>query len=113
MTTFLQFLKFIEVDLCDVDHVVIIAFMEFLAENSLKHSSIANYVCSLKAAFKFFGLNDQVLQHHFVSLALRNMARNIPVPLKANGSIQHSHTSRLTRKDNRGSGSGGRDSNGG
>ena len=91
MKTFMLFCQMIDVPFLQVTPVVVISFIEYLVYNKLSHASIANYVSSLKTCFKNFNLSYHVFDHHWVSLALRRVSINVPVPLRAKGlfSIHH------------------------
>ena len=90
-TTFLQFCELISQQINDISPCTIIAFIEFLVKNDLKHTSICNYLSSLKTVFKMYQLPIHVLHHEWVHLTLRSIALNVPGPLKVKGlfSIDH------------------------
>ena len=84
-TTFVQFCTWLEEPLENVTECVVIAFIEYLVQNSLKHSSIVNYISSLKTNFKMYGLSTAPFDHEWVRLALRSIAINVPVPYRVKG----------------------------
>ena len=84
-TLFLQFLQFINVDILEITHSSILAFIEFLCFNNLSHASIQSYLSSLRSQFKLLSLSLAPLSHHSVTLALRSIALHVPVPKKVKG----------------------------
>ena len=86
-TLFLQFLQFSRIDIYQVSHSVILAFIEFLQYNNLSHSSIQAYLSSIKKQFKLLSLPLCPFDHHSVALTLRSIALNIPAVLKKTKSI--------------------------
>ena len=78
-TTYLQFLQYTGLALEDVDHVTIIAFIELLLSNGLKHLTIVNYLSSIKNKYRLYGLCTTCLDHEWVSRVLRSIEINVPV----------------------------------
>ena len=97
LTTFLQFCEFTSQAIEDITPCTIIAFIEFLVQNGLSHSSISNYLSSLKTCFKLYSLPCQILQHEWVRLTMTmtSIALNVPVPLKIKGIFDISHMCQL------------------
>ena len=81
-TLCLQFLQFIHVDIFEVTHASILAFIEFLCFNNISHASIQAYLSSLRSQFKLLSLPLTPLTHHSVTLALRSIALHVPVVKK-------------------------------
>ena len=51
---YMMFCEFMQLDSISPTLITILTFIEFLAHNGLKHSSIVNYISAVKAQFKFF-----------------------------------------------------------
>ena len=85
LTTLLQFLQFINVDVLHITNCTILAFIELLQYNGLTASSIEDYISSLRSQFKALNMPLSPLTHHSVHLALRSIALNVPTPRKVKG----------------------------
>ena len=83
--TFLQFLEFVDISLEDIDHITVIAFIELLVHNGIKHNSVLNYLSSIKAKFRLFNFSLAPLEHEWVALCLRSISLNVPVAKKLKG----------------------------
>ena len=72
-TTFLQFLEFHKIDLSQVDHLAVVAFIEFLVAENLKSGTIAGYIASIRSMFRLFNMSLEPLNHHWISLLLKSV----------------------------------------
>ena len=80
---FPQFLQFIGIDIKELSHVSVLAFLEFLQVNGLSHASIEAYMSSLRSQFRVLYLSIAPFSHHTVTLTLRSLALNVPMARKA------------------------------
>ena len=63
-TTFIQFLELINQSMEDIGHITVIAFIELLTANGVRHySSIINYLSSIKARCRLYRLAVGVFTH--------------------------------------------------
>ena len=78
---FCGFLVATGLHLSQVSHVILLAFMEFLLQNAITLSNIANYMAGLRASFILYNLNtapfqNQQLQYFHKAAKLHN--QNVP-----------------------------------
>ena len=72
---FLAYCCFIQIQLCQLTPVVLLSFLEFLTENGISHSAIANYISAVKASLSMYGIStlpfyDERIKYFQKSLAL-------------------------------------------
>ena len=75
---YLTFCEFMQLDAVAPALITILTFVEFLAYNGLKYTSILNYISALKSQFKWFDLSLQVFEHPKFKLMLKALERSIP-----------------------------------
>ena len=85
LTTFLQFLQFINLEVPNISHCTILAFIELLQYNGLSVGSIEAYISSLRSQFRLLNLPTHPLTHHSVHLAIRSISLNVPSIRKVKG----------------------------
>ena len=91
---FLAYCCFIQVQLCQLTPVVLLSFLEFLTENGISHSAIANYISAVKASLSMYNVStlpfyDQRIAYFQKSLVLHkpfpaNIKKIINIPLLTN-----------------------------
>ena len=72
---FLAFWCFINIQLSHLSPLILLSYLEFLVENNVSHSSIANHMSAIKASCAIYDLNthifqDSRLKYYFKALAL-------------------------------------------
>ena len=56
-----------------------------LVHNKLAHASIVNYISGLRSMFRLCQIDTHCLDHQWVSMVLKSIARNVPIPRKVKG----------------------------
>ena len=74
---FLSCLFFLEYEIRDVGVTIVCMFIEYLALNYLKTSSIKNYVAGIATHFKWLSLDVKVFTHYKVSLMLKAIEKSV------------------------------------
>ena len=56
--------------------MVVLPFLEFLHENQVLPSAVANYISAIKTSLALYGLSIQLFQHQRVAYFQRSLALN-------------------------------------
>ena len=72
-------------DVLNISHCTILAFIELLQYNGLSASSIEGYISSPRSQFKALNITTAPLSHHSVHLAIRSIELNVPTTRKVKG----------------------------
>ena len=73
--TFLSFIVFMDLPRCITPHTIL-AFLEYLHQNSLSPKVIRNYVASIKTMSLQFKIDHSALSHYTISRYLRSLSIN-------------------------------------
>ena len=92
---FISFCICVNVNLSAISASVILAFLEFLVQNQISHSSIPNYVSSVRSMMSFYGLNNSAFDHFQVKMFLRSTKINRPLLLSTTAIINIPLLSRI------------------
>ena len=76
---FLGFLVAAGLSYTKVSHHILLMFMEFLAQNGLSQSNIANYMAGIRAQFIIHNLETSPFQHDQIHLFHRSLKINRPL----------------------------------
>ena len=79
---FLTFCEFIHITVHPVSLEVLLFFVEFLAFNDLKPSSIMNYVTAVKSQYKWFHIEVQIFDHPKFKLFMKAVNTSIRAKTK-------------------------------
>ena len=66
---------------------VLLAFMQFLFDNSISKTTIANYISAIKKSFVMYGLKQEVFTNKKIALLLKSFSINKPFQVKIKGII--------------------------
>ena len=90
---FLGFLVAAGFQLGQVNHFVLLAFMEYLVLNQISPANISNYLAGIRAQFILFNLDTTYFQHQQIQYFLRSLKINRPLQSKIH---KHIHIQLLT-----------------
>ena len=79
---FLDFLVAAGFQLGQVNHIVLLAFMEYLVLNQISPANISNYLAAIRAQCIVFNLNTACFQHQQIQYFLKSLKINRPLPPK-------------------------------
>ena len=103
---FLGFLVAAGFHLGQVNHIVLLAFMEYLVLNGITSANISNYLAGIRAQFIVFNLDTVAFQHQQIQYFLKSLKINRPLQPKLHkhidiqlltsiiqvaGTLQHPH----------------------
>ena len=69
-------------NLVRVNHIVLLAFMEYLVLNQISPANISNYLAGIRAQFIVFNLDTTYFQHQQIQYFLRSLKINRPLQPK-------------------------------
>ena len=75
---FVAYCCFIKMQLRDITAVVALSFLEFLTENAVSHTSIANYISAIKATLSLHGLPTVAFLDPRIAYFQRSLTLNKP-----------------------------------
>ena len=73
---FQAFLVVAELTLSQVNHFVLLAFMQYLSENSFTPSNISNYMAGVRAYFVINSLDTQAFRHEQIAMFHKSLKLN-------------------------------------
>ena len=76
---FLAFLHLADIPLNQVTTIIVLSFMEFLAQNGLSHSNIANHMAGIRALLIMYGLDTSPFKDERITLFLKSVKINAPL----------------------------------
>ena len=79
---FLGFLVAAELQLRQVNHVVFLAFMQYLVLNQISPANISNYLSGVRAQCIVFNLDSTYFQHQQIQYFMRSLKINGPLQPK-------------------------------
>ena len=79
LSKFLGFLVAAGFQLGQVNHIVLLAFMEYLVLNQVSPAGISKYLAGIRAQCIVFDLDTSYFQHHQIQYFLRSLKINRPL----------------------------------
>ena len=75
---FLAYCCFIQTQLSQLTPVILLSFLEFLTENGISHSAIANYISAVKASLSMYGISTLPFYDHRIKYFQKSLVLNKP-----------------------------------